>query len=226
MVSRSLVLSSSGSQASHRPVKPSKANKSYMWQVTWTNSSSVERPARRWVKTKNFPTVGETLHTCSSTEPDTARNATDTPHSDSDTHAAESATGSPCTSQHRRTPPPKPTEISFPATENNWMNLQQWLLDYYQTSTFNTCEHQPLPLMESIPMRLMVDPSAEPATHHTPILVPLHWQEDVKAGLNQDISLGMPWTSTGRRACHMVATAWSSAQKRTASPTAQSTSNT
>ena len=45
--------------------------------------------------------------------------------------------------------------------------------------------------MKSIPMRLMVDPSAEPVTHHTPILVPLHWQEDVKAGLNQDISLGV-----------------------------------
>ena len=40
-------------------------------------------------------------------------------------------------------------------------------------------------------MRLMVDPGAEPVVHHTPIPVPLHWQEDVKAGLDQDVSLGM-----------------------------------
>ena len=40
-------------------------------------------------------------------------------------------------------------------------------------------------------MRLMVDPNAEPVAHHSPIPVPLHWQEDVKAGLNQDVSLGV-----------------------------------
>lgn len=45
--------------------------------------------------------------------------------------------------------------------------------------------------MESVPMRLMVDPSAEPVAHHTPIPVPLHRQEDVKAGLDQDVSLGV-----------------------------------
>ncbi len=40
-------------------------------------------------------------------------------------------------------------------------------------------------------MRLMVDPNAEPVAHHTPIPVPLHWQEEVKAGLNQDVALGV-----------------------------------
>ena len=40
-------------------------------------------------------------------------------------------------------------------------------------------------------MRLMVDPSAEPVAHHTPILVPLHRQENVKAGLDQEVSLGV-----------------------------------
>ena len=139
--------------------------------------------------TKNFPTVGETLHTRSPSEPDTACNATDTPSLDSHTHAPESAISSPCTCPCRGIPLPKPTEILFPATENNRMNLQQWLLDYYRTSTFNTYEHQPLPLMESVPMRLMVDPRAEPVAHHTPIPVPLHWQEDVKAGHHQDVSL-------------------------------------
>lgn len=40
-------------------------------------------------------------------------------------------------------------------------------------------------------MRLMVDPKAKPVAHHNPIPVPLHWQEEVKAGLDQDVSLGV-----------------------------------
>ena len=141
--------------------------------------------------TKNFPTVGETPHTRSPSKPDTACDATDTPGSDSHTDAPESATSSLCTCPHREIPPPQPTKIPFPATENNRMNLQQWLLDYDRTSTFNTCEHQPLLLMESVPIRLMVDPSAEPVAHHTLIPVPIHWQEDVKASLDQEVSLGV-----------------------------------
>lgn len=37
----------------------------------------------------------------------------------------------------------------------------------------------------------MVDPTAEPVAHHTPVLVPLHWQESVKAGLDQGIALSV-----------------------------------
>ena len=167
------------------------------WQIVYVTSDSDklflsrETCAALGMITKNFPTVGETFHTCSVTEPDTACDATETPTSASDPYAPESTTSSPCSCPSRSTPPPKPTKIPFPATETNRMKLQQWLLDYYQTSTFNTCEHQPLPLMESIPMRLMVDPKAEPIAHHTPIPVPLHWQEDVKAGLHHDVSLGV-----------------------------------
>ena len=115
---------------------------------------------------------------------------TETPPSDS-AKAPGSASSSPCTCPRRKTPPPKPTELPFPVVERSRMKLQQWLLDYYRSSTFNTCEHQPLPLMETVPMRLMVDPGAELVAHHTPIPVPLHWQEDVKAGLDQDVSLGV-----------------------------------
>ena len=45
--------------------------------------------------------------------------------------------------------------------------------------------------MVGVPMRLMVDTSAEPVAHHTPIPVPLHWQSDVKADLDHDVSLGV-----------------------------------
>jgi len=120
--------------------------------------------------TKNFPSVGET------SKEDKAAGITQ--------HA-------PCDSPTRQKPPPQPTELPFPATEDNREPLQRWLLEYYKSSTFNTCEHQPLPLMDSVPMRLMVDPDAEPVAHHTPVPVPLHWQDQVKAGLDQDVVLGV-----------------------------------
>ena len=45
--------------------------------------------------------------------------------------------------------------------------------------------------MEGVPMRLMVNPTAEPVAHHSPVPVPLHWQADVKKGLDQDMMLGV-----------------------------------
>ena len=82
------------------------------------------------------------------------------------------------------------TTNPYPATETNREKLQQYLLDYYSSSTFNI-EHQILPLMDSPPMRLMINPHATPTAHHSPIPVPLHWQDDVKAGLDRDMRLGV-----------------------------------
>ena len=96
-----------------------------------------------------------------------------------------------CSCPPRSKPPPIPTSLPFPATEDNREKLQQYLLDYYKSSTFNTCEHQPLPLMNSPPMRLIIDPNATPTAHHSPIPVPLHWQDAVKAGLDRDMRLGV-----------------------------------
>ena len=132
---------------------------------------------------ERFPTIGET-------------------HSPQHNHTATTSVGSAdetcqqpklqaCDCPQRQAPPPKPTALPFPATETNRELLQDWLLNHYKSSTFNTCEHQQLPLMDGPPMRLMVDPDAEPVAHHTPIPVPLHWQEAVKAGLDQDVALGV-----------------------------------
>ena len=96
-----------------------------------------------------------------------------------------------CQCPKRKQPPPIPTSLPYPATETNRDKLQQYLLDHYSSSTFNVCEHQTLPLMEGPPMRLMIDPEATPTAHHSPIPVPLHWQDDVKAGLDRDVRLGV-----------------------------------
>ena len=96
-----------------------------------------------------------------------------------------------CPCPNREQPPPPPKYPPFPATMENRGRLQQYLLDYYKSSTFNTCEHQPLPMMQGPPMRLMIDTDADPVTVHTPIPVPIHWRDAVKAGIDQDIKLGV-----------------------------------
>ena len=96
-----------------------------------------------------------------------------------------------CVCPKRTPPPPRPKEPPVPATEENREKLEKYLLQYYSSSTFNTCEHQPLPMMEGPPMKLMIDPKAEPIAHHSPIPVPIHWQEEVKAGLDRDVRLGV-----------------------------------
>ena len=45
--------------------------------------------------------------------------------------------------------------------------------------------------MEGPPLQLMVDPNAKPVAVHTPVPVPIHWQHDVKMGLDRDVRLGV-----------------------------------
>ena len=96
-----------------------------------------------------------------------------------------------CQCPKRTQPPPIPTALPHPATATNRDKLEKYLLNRYKSSTFNVCEHQTLPLMEGLPMRLMIDPHATPTAHHSPIPVPLHWQDEVKAGLDRDVRLGV-----------------------------------
>ena len=94
-----------------------------------------------------------------------------------------------CGCLKRTVPPPAPDKLPFPPTEENRIKIKEWLLDYYGSSTFNTCPHQSLPVMSGPPMEIMVDPDAKPVVHHKPIPVPMHWQEQVKADLDRDVAL-------------------------------------
>ena len=64
------------------------------------------------------------------------------------------STRSACGCAKRQLPPTKPTSLPFPATEDNRVKLKDWLLQYYQSFTFNTCEHEPLALMAGPPLSL------------------------------------------------------------------------
>lgn len=126
---------------------------------------------------KSFPTIGEVHHACTT--------------DDSMSTARPTGMTAPCDCPKRKQPPPIPTDLPFAATPANKERLQAFLINHYKDSTFNTCEHQPLPMMTGPPIRLMIDADAKPVAHHTPIPVPLHWQDDVKAGLDQDVRLGV-----------------------------------
>ena len=96
-----------------------------------------------------------------------------------------------CTCPKRQGPPPLLTSPPCALTDDNRGELQEFLLNYYASSAFNTCKYQRLPMMDCPPLKLMVDQDATPVACHTPIPVPLHWQEHVKAGLDQDVRLGV-----------------------------------
>ena len=87
--------------------------------------------------------------------------------------------------------PPLPTALPFPATDANRTALQNWILDRYQSSTFNTCECQTLPLMEGPPLELHIDPEAKPIGVQKSIPVLLHWQQEVKQSIDRDVKLGV-----------------------------------
>lgn len=90
-----------------------------------------------------------------------------------------------------------PENLPFPATEENREKLEILLLKHFGCSTFNTCEHQLLPLMPDPPLKLMVDKDVTPHAIHTPIPVPAHWMKAVKMDLDCDICLRdiepVPW---------------------------------
>ena len=89
--------------------------------------------------------------------------------------------------------PPLPTSLppGLTATEKDVPALKEWLLNYYGSTTFNICEHQPLPMMNCEPLRLFLNPEAKPVAVHKPAVVPIHWQDKVLADLERDVALGV-----------------------------------
>ena len=96
-----------------------------------------------------------------------------------------------CSCPRRELPPQVPSQMPYAPTEANRKKLEVYLLQCYAASTFNTCEHQTLPMMQGPALHLMIDPQATPNAHHSPIPVPIHWREEVKAGLDRDVRLGV-----------------------------------
>ena len=119
---------------------------------------------------------------------------------------------SDCDCPRHQLPPPIPNILPHPVTSPNRAGIQQYILEYYHSNTFNTCEHQPLPMMEGPPLHLMISTDAKSITHHTPVPVPVHWQEEVEADLYRCATKCIG-TGTYRRTCYMVSQDGSLCQK-------------
>ena len=97
-----------------------------------------------------------------------------------------------CQCPTRTRPPEPPHDIPYAPIEENVPKLRQGISDYYGSSAFNTCTHQFLPLVELSPLlRLLVDPMIKPKAVHKPAQVPIHFRDEVEAGLEKDIRLGV-----------------------------------
>ena len=107
------------------------------------------------------------------------------------TSTSPNQTTRPCSCPTRAPPPSRPTSLPYPATSANRALLERHLLQLYSASAFNVCEHQPLPMMAGPPLSLSIDPTAVPKPCHTPISIPINWQDEVKAGLDRDVRLGV-----------------------------------
>ena len=86
---------------------------------------------------------------------------------------------------------PEPPELPQPIESYSVEELKKRLLDHYKSSTFNTCKHQQLPLMQGPPLEFHVDENATSYVCHTPAAVPAHWEEKVKSDLDRDVDLGV-----------------------------------
>ena len=136
---------------------------------------------------KLFPLVGDCLPVKSSSTGEILSSQCDQSTSD----------GKKCSCPKREKPPQKPTELPYPPTEENVEKLKTWILNRYSSSTFNTCTSQKLNNMSGPPLKIDVDPQITPSAVHTPIPVPVHWKDEVKAQLDRDVQLGViepvPW---------------------------------
>ena len=87
--------------------------------------------------------------------------------------------------------PTRPVKLPFPATPENNGKMKSWLLEIFASSTFNTCPHQPLPVMKGPPIKIHMQEDVKPKTCHTPASIPLHWQKQVHADLLRYEALGV-----------------------------------
>ena len=88
----------------------------------------------------------------------------------------------------RRQSVPEPPQFDPKLTVSQ---LRKRIIEHYASSAFNKCTRQTLPLMRGEPLPIPVRKDAKPVAVHTPVPVPLHWEEKVKRDLERDVSLGV-----------------------------------
>ena len=88
------------------------------------------------------------------------------------------------------TPRPWFTTVPHKLLEENVPCLEQWLLQQFSSTTFNT-ERRPLRMMTGAPHHIHLKDGANPSTCHTPTSIPKHWEAEVKTQLDEDVMAGI-----------------------------------
>ena len=86
--------------------------------------------------------------------------------------------------------PVKPNAMPFSPLEENVPRLEQWLLQHFSSTTFDT-ERRPLRVMQGAPHHIHLKEGARPVACHTPASVPKHWEAEVKQQLEDDVKAGV-----------------------------------
>ena len=85
----------------------------------------------------------------------------------------------------------RPSSLSFKCDPKNNEIMKDWLLRRYESSTLNTCPHQRLPEMSGPPVEIHIKEGVQPLACHTPVAIPIHWQDQVRSDLEKDEALGV-----------------------------------
>ena len=78
----------------------------------------------------------------------------------------------------------KVIKIPFEPIKENVPKFEAWFLENNRSSGFNVCPHQPLQKMIGKPLGISFKEGVEAKAVHTPVQVPYHWKEKVKADLD------------------------------------------
>ena len=149
---------------------------------------SKEAMVQMGIISQNFPQVGSAFNRsseCASLTPMA------TSISSQSVVEPEPSTTSVCECPKRQYPPKRPTQLPFEPVHENTSKMKEYLLDRFESSTFNKCPHQPLPAITGPPLKIHIDPEAKPLAFLKPTTVPLHWQKQVKSELDRDVALGV-----------------------------------
>ena len=100
----------------------------------------------------------------------------------------------PLTEEHRlsmRLFVDPPEKLPFPATASNKKALEEFIRNHYKAGAFNTCKRQHWPITAGHPMKIHTPADASRTYCRKPTKVPIHFREEVKAGLEADVNKGV-----------------------------------